>query len=408
MVSISKIIKFLFLPLCAYAMWEIYLADKVGSLFIKWHTHLALYIYLWIITIAVLYIVDKFFTLKQYTNLQTSLTTFWGILLVVEAFLVTFGIMDTYMEKIEYGYVSRYGSNHEDYYRKHKPNEVFYISRPEFNHIRHCNSLGFSDREWPVQKKKNEKRILVFGDSFTEGVGAPEDSNYVSILGRMFADTDSSVTVMNAGISGDDPCVNFVCYKDLLLKYKPDIIVQSLSANDIHTDIATKGGLERFQKSGKVKFRDAPWWEPIYALSYVSRVFFSALGYNELLIKMPFTKEEEQALNNKTIHLFEAYSRLAKAQHAQLLVVLQPDQSTLYNKTFEYSLDIIVNSISKMDNLKVANLLPFYLHFFADKRDSIKQYYWIKDGHHNAKGYELMARSVKFSLDSLTRNNIAE
>lgn len=408
MISISKIIKFLFFPLCAYALWEVYQASKVGSLFIKWHTHIALYLYLWVLTITILYIVHKIFPLKQYTNIQTSATTFWGILLVVEVFLVRFGIMDTYMERIEYGYVSRYGSNHEDYYRTHKPNEVFYISRPEFNHIRNCNSLGFSDMEWPIQKKEKEKRILVFGDSFTEGVGAPYDSNYVSILRTLFADTDSLVTVMNAGISGDDPCVNFICYKDLLLQYKPDIIVQSLSANDIHTDIATKGGLERFQPSGKVKFRDAPWWEPIYALSYVSRLFFSAIGYNELLIKTPFTKEEEQVLNTKTIDLFEQYSSLAEAQHAQLLVVLQPDQSTLYNKMFEYNFDTIVKHISTMDNVKVANLLPFYLNFFADKRDSIKHYYWIQDGHHNAKGYALMARSVKHSLDSLASSNTEE
>ncbi|MBL7799974.1 MAG: SGNH/GDSL hydrolase family protein [Chitinophagales bacterium] len=400
-------IKFLFFPLFAYALWEIYQASKVGSLFIKWHTHIALYIYLWIVTIALLFLVNKIIYLKQYTNIQTSATTFWGILLLVEMYLVKFGNMDTYMEKIEYGYVSRYGSNHEDYYRTHKPNEVFYISRPEFNHIRHCNSLGFSDIEWPIQKRKNEKRILVLGDSFTEGVGAPFDSNCVSILRQLFAASDTNVSFMNAANAGDDPCVNFVCYRDLLRKYKPDIIVQTLSSNDMHTDLVTKGGLERFKPNGKVQFEKGPWWEPIYALSHVSRLFFNAVGYNELLIKMPFSVEDKAQLDAKAIALFDTYSKLAQQENALLMVLLQPDQTAVYNKTFEYSLDTIVKHISKFDNVKVASLLPFYLNFFADKQDSITHYYWIQDGHHNAKGYTLMAKSMKYSLDSLT-SSIAE
>ncbi len=401
MKNIFKILKFLSFPLIVYALWEIYWASKVGSLFIKWHTHLALYVFAWLFFYILFRFLNKKIHFKNYANIQLLLAVFWGILFFIELFLIFFGIGDTYMERIKYGYVSRYGSNHEEYYRNHKPNEVFYISRPEFNYIRKCNAEGFSDIEWSIEKRKGEKRILALGDSFTEGVGAPFDSSYVSILRGLFAISDSSITLMNAANAGDDPFVNFVCYRDLLTKYKPDFIIQFLSANDMNTDLATKGGLERFQKKGKLKFRDAPWWEPIYALSYVSRLFFNSVGYNELLIKTPFSENEKRNLDQKMTELLQVYSKLAKKNETLLLLVLQPDQKSIYTHEFEYDLSNIVNTAQKTENIKVINLLPFYVNYFAGKEDSIKTCYWINDGHHNSKGYEVMAKAVKYNLDSL-------
>jgi len=400
----SRITKIIWLLLGVYAVWELYWAAKVGSLAIKWHTHLALYIYLGWLTDVLLRLWHRKWPLKNVLNIRLMFGFVWGILCCAEAFLVFTGIGDTYMERIHYGYVSRYGSNHEDYYRNHKPFETFYFTRPEFSYPRKCNSQGFSDIEWPVLKRKNEKRMLVLGDSFTEGVGAPFDSNCVSILRQLFATSDTNVSFMNAANAGDDPCVNFVCYRDLLRKYKPDVIVQMLSSNDMHTDIATKGGLERFRSNGKVQFAKGPWWEPIYALSYVSRLYFNAAGYNELLIKMPFSEKDKAQLDARAITLFDSYSKLAQQENALLVVLLQPYQTTLYNKAFEYNLDTVVQHVSKMDNIKVASLLPYYLHYFEGKGDSIKTYYWLNDGHHNAKGYVLMAEAVKNVLDSFMQS----
>lgn len=397
----SRIAKIIWLLLGVYAVWELYWAARVGSLAIKWHTHLALYIYLGWLTDVLLRLWHRKWPLKNVLNIRLMFGFVWGILCCAEAFLVFTGIGDTYMERIHYGYVSRYGSNHEDYYRNHKPFETFYFTRPEFTYSRKCNSQGFSDIEWPVLKRKNEKRMLVLGDSFTEGVGAPFDSNCVSILRQLFATSDTNVSFMNAANAGDDPCVNFVCYRDLLLKYKPDIIVQSLSSNDMNTDIATKGGLERFKTNGKIQFSDGPWWEPLYALSYISRLFFTAAGYNELLIKIPLTSTQKSNLDTKAIVLFKEYGKLVKQEKAQLIVVLQPYQSTVYEKAFEYNLDSIAQHISQLEQVKVVSLLPYYLHYFEGQGDSIKSYYWLNDGHHNAKGYVLMANAVKNALDSV-------
>jgi lysophospholipase L1-like esterase len=312
----------------------------------------------------------------------------------LEMSLITLGKGDTYAEKIKIGYCSRYNATFETKYRTHNPNEQFYIRRPEFNHLRICNSLGFSDVEWSLEKKKNQKRILVLGDSFTEGVGAPFDSCYPSILRAHLSSIDSNISIMNAGIAGNDPCVNFVTYRDLLLKYKPDVILQTLSSNDLNTDIATKGGLERFKNTGEITFQQAPWWEPIYAFSYISRVFFTALGYNELLLKGTFSSEQKSVLNKAAIQIFQQYEMLAKKSKVKLVIVLQPNQSELYKRKYDYDLMPIIQSFQNSETVKVVDLLPYYLETFKGKEDSIKTIYWKQDGHHNSKGYCLMAKSI--------------
>jgi lysophospholipase L1-like esterase len=252
-----------------------------------------------------------------------------------------------------------------------------------------------------VAKKKNEKRVLCVGDSFTEGVGAPADSCYVSILRTLL---DSNYTVMNAGISGDDPCVNYVNYRDRLTSFKPDIIVQTLSSNDLNTDIATKGGMERFKADGIVQLASAPWWEPLFAISYVSRTFFHALGYNELLLRVPFSKSIADELNQKAIVTFAAYAALAQKHNTLLLVILQPNQGEVYKGKFDYDIYPIAEKLKEFSNVRVYDLRTFYMQWFSKNMDAIKPCYWPQDGHHNAKGYAVMATGIKQAMDSLFFN----
>lgn len=384
-----------------YLLWEIYWAQEVGYAFIKWHTHLALYFFIWLGLAFILKISNQWFAFKQYAKFQTLLASVAFTLLILELVLYTTGVGDTYMEHIKAGYASRYNSKYETYYRTHEPNEKFYITRPEFNYVRQCNSLGFSDVEWTRARNKNEKRILIAGDSFTEGVGAPFDSCYPSLLRNLLGAKDSNYYVLNSGISGDDPDVNFVNYRDHLAAYHPEIILQTLSSNDINTDIAVKGGLERFQKNGTIKFPPPPWWEPIYALSYVSRTFFTALGYNELLVKTPFSVKEKNNLDQKTIDLFSTYAAEASRNNTKLIVLLQPNQGEVVQQHYDYDLNRIVSGIRSLDNVYVFDLLPFYRKQFAENKKDISNYYWKQDGHHNGRGYYIMAKAVQQALDSL-------
>lgn len=358
------------------------------------------YVCIYLFACSGLALIKKISESFKYVLSQIVLVTVTITLIVVELLFISTGFLDTYSERIGYGYSSVYDSRYETYYRLHKPREEYYIVRPEFKHLRVCNSLGFPDKEWETALD-HKKRILFLGDSFTEGYGAPQDSSYVSIL-RTLIDT-AQAELMNAGIAGNDPVVSYVTYRDMLYKFKPDIIVQTLSSNDMNTDIAVKGGIERFRADSAIVFSSRPWWEPIYAMSYVSRLFFKVAGFNELLLRTPFSNNFTLVLNKKAEIVFKQYAALAQKGNGQLVILLQPYQSELFKKKYEYDLTDVVRATGVSDSVVVIDLLPYYLNFFKGKEATIPTYYWKNDGHHNPKGYALMAMAVKQALDSVSK-----
>ncbi len=376
-----------------YLVWEIYWAYKVDYACIKWHTRLMVYVYLWIGVYLLLY-----YTWHQKKRLlfQLGLTVCSAIiipLMLAEAFVSWFKINETFVEKIGSGYNSFYNANGESKYHVNPANETHWITKQEYRFERPSNSLGYSDPEWPVGKKKNEKRLLALGDSFTEGDGASYDSNYVSLLRKKF-ESDSLVYVMNAGVCGSDPFINYVNYADRLVAYQPDIILQTLSSGDISVDLMVRGGMGRFLPNGRVQFRKGPWWEPIYALSYLSRFYFNALGYNQLLMRDADILARKNELDQTTIALFADYAALAKKNNSQLVVVLQPFMNEVIAHNYSYDFTAILQGLQKIDNLRMIDLLPFYAEQIKSTHTKPEVYYWPLDGHHNAKGYWMMADGV--------------
>lgn len=388
-IRIIYLIGILALP---YLIWEIYWARHVGYACIKWHTHLAIYFYF---ELAISLILELL--VKRPASWQLAVASLCTSVMLAEGVLMLAGIGTTYSERMGYGYSSIYSTKGESYYRTREPRSIVWFDRPEFRHVRHVNSMGYSDREWPIAKKPGEKRILCLGDSWTEGVGAPEDSTYVSLLADILSARDSDTYVMNAGIAADDPFVNYVNYRDRLVAYHPDVIIQTLSGNDLLTDIASKGGLERFGQNGSLHIPDGPWWEPLYALSLVSRLAFHAAGYNAMLQKVPLPKQKIEDLNDKVIKLLRLYTALAEQHSTLLIVVIQASDH-------DYDFGPIITGLRKIHGLKVCDLLDYYNAEFSKRGSDPEKYYWPIDGHHTPRGYQLMARSIYHALDSFYLN----
>ncbi len=377
-----------------YLIWEINWAYKVGYACVKWHTHLMMYLYIWLMGYL---LVDLLFSKKKKELFLNSLLIFSAViftLFLVESSLFILKIKETHIESFGNGYYSWHNSSWVTWYRSSTPHKEYWLGNNEFNYPRIANSLGFSDIEWKKEKKANEKRILSLGDSFTEGDGAPFDSTYVSILRNRFMAKDSTITIMNAGTCGNDPFVNFVNYRDRLYKYNPDEIIQTLSSGDLVVDIMVRGGMERFQKNGKVQYKKAPWWEPIYALNYTSRLFFSAIGYNELLMNENDIVQNKKNLDSIVVDLFKQYATLAKEHNCKLTIVLQPFRDEVISNAYQYDFTLIKNKLKKIDNIHVFDLMPFYISKTVKIGKPIETFYWPIDGHHNSDGYAMMADGI--------------
>ncbi|MCE2570247.1 arylesterase [Motilimonas eburnea] len=70
--------------------------------------------------------------------------------------------------------------------------------------------------------------ILAFGDSLTQGVGAPAEQSYPAHLARALG-----VNVINAGNSGETSAQGLTRIKALLEQYSPDLVIICYGGNDL-------------------------------------------------------------------------------------------------------------------------------------------------------------------------------
>jgi lysophospholipase L1-like esterase len=206
---------------------------------------------------------------------------------------------------------------------------------------------------------------------------------------------------MNAGVMGSDPFFNYIMLKDKLLKYKPDVVIQTISTQDLLDDMTLRGGMERFGANGKLQFKPAPWWEPVYAVNYVIRLFFNVAGYNSILQKNELSEVQKQQFDSTVIALFDNYAKLCSDNGIKLFVILRPDKSDLLKGAYYYDFAAILHSLQKDNRVTVIDLLPLYKAYLAKHNTTADTYFWPLDGHHNSKGYHLMATTIYTALAPL-------
>ena len=74
-------------------------------------------------------------------------------------------------------------------------------------------------------------KILAVGDSLTEGLGVAADETYPAQLERALRAAGHSVTVVNAGVSGETSAGTLQRI-DWLLQQEPDIVILAIGGND--------------------------------------------------------------------------------------------------------------------------------------------------------------------------------
>jgi len=92
------------------------------------------------------------------------------------------------------------------------------------------NSLRFRDVE-PASKPAGVRRVVVVGDSFTEGQGVKEADTYPRVLERLLVAGGGRWEVVNCGRRGADFPALFDAFHDAL-KYDPDLVVYGMVLND--------------------------------------------------------------------------------------------------------------------------------------------------------------------------------
>ncbi|MBK7147468.1 MAG: hypothetical protein IPH78_01290 [Bacteroidetes bacterium] len=322
-----------------------------------------------------------------------------GALAIAELALRASGMFKTYSEKRMGEMFQALHYNHHNIYWNYNPNDTFTLTTPEFTIGRKTNSHGFADKEFTPRTDSSEIRILTLGDSFTFGDGAPADSAYPnqlqSILRARYPTRD--ITVFNAGTCGSDPVFGYYTYKHLLGQLiQPDIIVQSLSAQDYMEDLVLRGGFERFTNDTTIQFTGSgfkyEWW---YQHFHLARLYFTGIkGYNDFFIN------DELRAQKRATHIAITQNLVSRWQQAlqpgqQLFFMLRPDPVEIENKRYNEYFQPIVDSITPLPTpLHLADFNQWLHQTYHIEPSQIYNIFWKQDGHHNPYGYGLMATSV--------------
>ncbi len=253
-----------------------------------------------------------------------------------------------------------------------------------------CNAFGLRG----ALPDKNKKIILTLGDSFTEGLGAPADSCYPALLRNYIVAKDSLQDVLNAGVAGNDIFFDWKMLQKLQDRYQLKQLIFLMNVTDVN-DVATRGGKERFKPDGFLQFKARPAWEPLYAVSFVFRLFMHnvfKLDYN-LQTEQQVTARNAEALN-KIQELMKKEIIPWSQQHGTgILFVLHPLRHQVKENDLLYRQ--MLYTLQQVNGAKVLDCLPA-----IKTQNRAEDLYWPNDQHFKPAGYNIIANLV---IDSCYR-----
>lgn len=413
--TINKLFRSNHLPLSIYS---ITFGLVVISLFIFLKfpgniiTFIILLFQIWLFFILFFQIIFSVFKLNRNLkiNIFLSTTVFMLGILLIEIFLrYAISAYSTYLEKDGFfSYISLFETKREgerdpyiERYYVHKPNSNCTISLTEFDYVLKTNSLGLRNEEISLIKDTNEFRIICIGDSFTEGFGTDEEYSWPRILERELSGKikNKKIKIINAGTAGSDVVFEYTFLTEKLLNFSPDMVINALNTSDI-SDMAVRGGFERFKSENIVEYKSPPSWEPLYARSYICRhMIHDLFQLNELFIPKSRAKDEISNSANLINSTLRQFKDLSEKRGFVYVTILHPYDDQIFKKNDYYS--ALTNSISVIDGLNYHNLLDYFKNDCGLNNDNLNQFYWKIDKHYNSKGYDLMAKGIaKYLYDS--------
>ena len=107
---------------------------------------------------------------------------------------------------------------------------------PAGTDLDNVNGRGFRFGEINAPKSEKTRRILLLGDSFSQGIGLPYGATYAGFLEHHLnaVDTEHEWELINLSVGGWGTAQELLALRELGLDYEPDVIIlQSFPYNDL-------------------------------------------------------------------------------------------------------------------------------------------------------------------------------
>lgn len=324
------------------------------------------------------------------------------VLLAAEVALRIRGDFKVYQEQIGNSYKTDYGAILPTWYFSWTPSQQLTPSNSDFSYPYSINSLGFREREVSATKPDSTVRIIVTGDSFTEGVGAPYDSTWPRLLEKYLIEEECIVQVVDAARSGSDVFYDYVFYRDKLKGVSHEIVLAAVNLTD-YQDYIFRGGLGRFKADGKTHYTQPPWYEFFYKHSHLLRAVMMRVNnypFNGIFVSQKDYVEGWQATSDSIVSALALYDSVAKSNGAKFVVVLHTTPCEILNdgdftrKNIQNLYDLERKCTSR--GITVIQLSDMLREKFSKELPA--NYTYPHDQHFKPIGYAAMADSVSKAL----------
>jgi len=327
-------------------------------------------------------------------------------LFAMEILLRLSGAFKTASEKTGRGYMSSYGEVHTTWYNTHKPNDTLIPPATDFQYQFSTNSIGIRDRDYDYNNTDSVYRILVTGNSYVEGVGAPYDSTWPRLIEKDLHSRNMKVEVIDAGIAGNDIMYDYVLYRDKLSKYHPNLVIATMNNSD-YVYYTFRGGMDRFHEDGMVHYLAIPWYDFFY---HYSHLFRALLAVSQLPIEGAYLSKNgyKTIASQATISfagVLDKYSKLAAKNDAKFALVIFPkaseiDLNDFLSRNSRNNFEQLSRLLAK-DNIPNFNIIGSMKNKLGRKEKV--DFTYAHDGHYKPFGYSVMAQ---LTVDSLIRSGI--
>lgn len=236
--------------------------------------------------------------------------------------------------------------------------------------------LGFRLKQGLSVSLTPARRILMLGDSFTQGNEVGVDKTFSKVLEyRLNQNSDLTYEVINAGIRGGSPLQYYLWLKNEGLELKPDIIILNFYLGNDITDalmfnIATDSAGLATQLTLKDTYVDSAGYLRRIA-THFSSCELSAFCRLYLRPKPKVSSWNSQAWEITRRHLLA----MSQMTQAQFILTLIPQASLIDDPVRQILLDF-----ASQNNIAVIDFTPRLDSSMYDKFDQ----HWNQSGHERA------------------------
>jgi len=276
------------------------------------------------------------------------------------------------------------------------------------------NSKGLRDYEFSEKKPEGVFRIIVLGDSITEGHAIDSENTYPKKIEKLLnrGYPSRKYEVINCGVTGYNTFQEWIFLKEKGIQYEPDLVIVGFCPNDIMKPLILKStGFVTAKKVIAISFKNPKQFFTDLYLRFETFLQQNSCLYKFLYIRIKRVELEPDAdqLRRHYNSILNHYGNKAEvksmmSQLARIIAFSEKNNSEILVVYFPYKNELdtvdlrkhmpreIINKFCDKKNIALVDLTEIFLEKI--KNESVELYLPGDITHLNAEGSQVVAESV--------------